>query len=168
MNLRNASYNVLDQLVFVLNQIDSEDYSQKISSLSASIGQHIRHILEFYICLFEGIQSGKVNYDQRKRDPRIENDIDFAIKKIEEIKSKIQSVEDDVELVLSISYGEISESNIDITTNFNRELAYNIEHSIHHLAIIKTAFSEKYDYISLPENFGIASSTIRYLKENQN
>jgi len=167
MNLRSASHIVLDQMLFVLDQIKKEDYSRIIPSLSASVGQHVRHILEFYICLFDGIQSGTVNYDQRNRDSHIENDKVYAINLISEIKEKINIVVENVEITLSIRYGEISDSSIDIETNFKRELAYNIEHSIHHLAIIKSVFREKYDYVSLPDNFGIASSTVRYMKENQ-
>lgn len=167
MDLRNASIVVLDQLLFVLDQMKKEDYSRIIPSLTASVGRHVRHILEFYICLFEGLRSGTVNYDKRNRDSRIEIDKKFAINLIREIKEKINIIEGNAEITLSIRYGEISDSSIDIETNFQRELAYNIEHTIHHLAIVKSAFKETYDYVSLPDDFGIASSTIRYLRENQ-
>jgi len=45
-----------------------------------------------------------------------------------------------------------------------RELAYNIEHVIHHMAIIKIALRQHFEEVTIPENFGIAPSTAKYLK----
>jgi hypothetical protein len=41
-------------------------------------------------------------------------------------------------------------------------LVYNIEHAVHHMAIMKIGIREVADYINLPDNFGIAVSTLRY------
>jgi hypothetical protein len=49
-----------------------------------------------------------------------------------------------------------------------RELAYNIEHTIHHMAIIKQSIIEHFTYIDLPEYFGVASSTVRYASAKKN
>src|SRR5947199_4753853 len=38
----------------------------------ASIGTHLRHILEFYECFLDGVDSGHIDYDARKRDQSIE------------------------------------------------------------------------------------------------
>ena len=63
-----------------------EDYSRPLLSLNNStIGQHVRHTLEFFICMMEGIEKGVVNYDSRQRDPRIETDPQVALTKIDEI-----------------------------------------------------------------------------------
>ena len=89
MDLKITAKLVLDQLDAVLCQISAEHYSLNISSLNASVSQHIRHILEFYVCLYEGLKTGVVNYDNRKRDLRIENDRLFTQKLIRELKEKI-------------------------------------------------------------------------------
>jgi hypothetical protein len=47
-------------------------------------------------------------------------------------------------------------------TNYFRELTYNIEHAVHHMAIIKIGIREVANYVTLPADFGIAASTIRY------
>ncbi len=47
-------------------------------------------------------------------------------------------------------------------SSFHREVAYNIEHAIHHMALLKVAVNQTLHYIQLPENFGVASSTVRY------
>ncbi len=166
MELKITAKLVLDQLVVVLDQMKADHYALNIQTLNASVSQHVRHILEFYICLFDGIQSGMINYDNRKRDPRIENDKAFTLQLIDEIKENIsnQTTNDDLSLILK--YGEDeSEAGIRLSTNYFRELSYNIEHTIHHLAIIKQTIIEHFNYVELPENFGIASSTVRFVNQ---
>ena len=51
---------------------------------------------------------------------------------------------------------------MDVSSSFFRELTYLIEHTIHHLAIIKIGLNEVYPAIEIPKNFGVAHSTIRY------
>ena len=90
MNIKEAAKEVLDQLQNVLDHIISEDYTTIIQDLNGSIGEHTRHILEFYICLIDGLKTGYVNYDNRKRDVRIESDPAFAKSKLGEIISFIE------------------------------------------------------------------------------
>jgi hypothetical protein len=126
------------------------------------VGQHVRHIIEFYQCLFEGIPLGIINYDRRKRDRDLENDVHIAQKRIHELKKLIPQFNEDMMLYLEVNYSTENGNNHRIKTSFLRELTYNIEHTIHHMAIIKSTLEESFPYIKLPENFGIASSTIRY------
>lgn len=168
MDLKITSKLVLDQLIVVLDQIKAEDYALNILTLNASVSQHIRHIIEFYICLFEGLHSGLINYDSRNRDPRIENDKVFTLELIDEIKEKISNQTINIDLSLELKYGQESEDNIRLSTNYYRELAYNIEHTIHHLAIIKQTIIEHFNYVELPDNFGIASSTVRFFNQKDN
>ena len=166
MDLKITAKLVLDHLVVVLGQLKADHYALNIPLLNASVSQHVRHILEFYICLFDGLQLGKINYDNRKRDPRIENDITFTLELINEIKERISDQTVNLELSMELKYGEEeSEDNIRLSTNYFRELAYNIEHTIHHLAIIKQTIIEHFNYVELPEHFGIASSTVRYVNQ---
>jgi hypothetical protein len=166
MDLKITAKQVLDQLASILGQMNADHYALKIPTLNASVSQHIRHILEFYICLFEGLKSGMINYDKRKRDPRIENDIAFTLELIDNIKTNISNQTVNVDLRLELRYGkEESEDSIRLSTNYYRELAYNIEHTIHHLAIIKQTITEHFNYVELPEHFGIASSTVRFVNQ---
>jgi len=163
MNLKETVYDVLNQLQLVLEQINLDDYTGKNKSIDSSIGEHTRHIIEFYICLIQGLNSGTVNYDSRQRDKRIESDPDFAISKIKEILSFTDNFKENPAIMLNQSYGYSGIDNLTIQTNYLRELTYNIEHTIHHLAIMKTAIIERCEYMDLPGNFGIASSTVRYM-----
>ena len=45
-----------------------------------------------------------------------------------------------------------------------REITYNIEHIVHHMALVKIGIKEACRNVILPEEFGIAVSTIKYHK----
>ena len=162
MKLKETVNDVLKQLQNVIEQINLEDYTGENKSIDSSIGEHARHIIEFYVCLLQGLKSGVINYDNRQRDKRIESDPDFAISKIGEILSFTENYDENPTLTLNQCYSYTEIDNLTIQTNYLRELTYNIEHTIHHLAIMKTAINERCNYIDLPGNFGIASSTVRY------
>jgi RNA-binding protein YhbY len=53
---------------------------------------------------------------------------------------------------------------LEIESNYTRELLYNLEHSIHHQALIKVAILQN-NSIIIDENFGVAHSTIEYRKK---
>ena len=153
----------LMQLKDLLVSINDNDYIRQPEVLSgASIGQHIRHILEFYLLLISGSQSGTINYDSRKRDARIEAETKFAIATIDGLFTAIDNIDESVNVQFEANYSrDESNSNL-INSSVGRELAYCIEHSIHHQAIIKAGLIA-FDLTKLiDEHFGVAYSTLRY------
>jgi len=158
--LQNAIKNVFVQLTASLDQLNAEQYVQECGSLSnASIGKHLRHIIELFQSLENGYHNGIVNYDKRKRDIRIENDKELALALLNEIRNGLNK--SDKELILESCYDEDSGEILSIKTNYNREVAYNLEHTIHHMALIRIGIHEV-SSIQLPENYGVASSTVRH------
>jgi len=150
----------------LLMGLSNEQFNRKLEILSnASIGQHVRHILEFYKCLFEAQKSKVVNYDDRNRDTMLETDLKFAISTIEQIEKVLVEVNSDFALSFVANYSETdSQTLTEIPSSFYRELAYNLEHSVHHQALIKVAITEMQLTSLVKENFGYAPSTIRYIK----
>jgi hypothetical protein len=67
-------------------------------------------------------------------------------------------------LVLEAGFDENSYELNKIPTNYFREIAYNLEHAIHHMALIKIGIQEV-SAIQLPDGYGVASSTLKYRKE---
>ena len=53
---------------------------------------------------------------------------------------------------------------VTIPSNYYRELAYNLEHTIHHMALIRVGITEV-SGIQLSDDFGVASSTVKYRKQ---
>lgn len=162
MQLYQAASNILKQLSGVVEQITEEDFRKPSDSLNATLGQHLRHTLEFFICLEQGYNEGVVNYDKRIHNKAMENDKFNALHTIQQIQEFISGNRGDKILKLQVGYLPDSEVCESIATNYLRELVYNIEHAVHHMAIMKIGIREVADYITLPADFGIAVSTLRY------
>lgn len=162
MDIRKQTSQILSQLAELAGQLSNDQYTQSMTVLTDnSVGKHIRHIVEFYQCLLNGISIGEIDYDKRERNLLLETDINYTQEIIKEIVSYTEIVLDNP-LKLKISYeGGICSVN----TSVFRELAYNIEHTIHHLAIIKIGIKTHFSEISLSKNLGVAYSTIKYQQQ---
>jgi hypothetical protein len=161
--LQHAINNVFLQLTASLGQLSEQQYTEECKTLSnATIGKHVRHVIELFQSLQSGYDKGIVNYDKRKRDMRIENDKQFALTLLTEIRNCLNK--EDKDLMLESSYDEDSGETLSIRTNYNREVAYNLEHTIHHMALIRIGITEV-SSVKLPENYGVAASTVRHRQE---
>lgn len=150
----------------LLKGLSQEEYNRKLEILTnASIGQHIRHILEFYQCLFDGAEHKEVNYDVRQRNLKLETDIRFASNTIDSIINKLLDVKADFQVTFIADYSTTEKEEAElIKSSFYRELAYNLEHSIHHQALIKVAITDMQLTYLVKDTFGFAPSTIRHMK----
>ena len=103
-----------------------------------------------------------VNYEKRKRDYKIETEKDFAIRFLQEIYHRVERP--NIDLVMRTEDYEDGTGIIDIPTNYYREIAYNLEHTIHHMALIRVGINEISNVV-LSQEFGVAYSTIKYRQE---
>ncbi|MFU8860290.1 MAG: DinB family protein [Cyclonatronaceae bacterium] len=170
-----------------LEVISESEYCRKSTWLSgATIGQHMRHILEFYTCLLAGAVAEQpvcndrqftigntpieldqcvVNYDKRARDYDIETKPEKAIETIDAICDKLSgSTVWPEQLFVEGYYEQGSDEVQSIESSFERELLYNLEHTIHHQALIRVGLLEQNMAHLLDESFGVAPSTIRARK----
>jgi hypothetical protein len=160
MQLQQAIQNVFVQISESLEQLTEEQYCYKSNILfGASIGQHVRHVIELFQCLENGYTNGLINYEKRKRDYSIETDKNLANHLLKSIALTLNK--DNKELVLEAAYDEHAAATISIATNYYREIAYNLEHTVHHMALIRVGINEVANIV-LPDSFGLASSTIKY------
>ena len=160
MQLHQAIRNVFEQLNNLLEQLTPAQYTQPSRLLfNATIGQHVRHIAELFQCLDKGYETGTVNYEKRKRDLRIETDKMLASELILNIYHAL--MKPDKQVLLEAGYNEHSDEVLIIQSNYYRELVYNLEHTVHHMALIRVGINEV-SAIMLPEGFGVASSTLKY------
>ena len=163
--LKKVSIKQLLDLKSVLNQIEVTDFNKSLIVLeNGTIGKHVRHILEFYDCLLNPKNEEIICYDDRKRNLLLEENLRFATDYIDEIIDKINYSATNKKLLLKCVYGDADEV---METSFYREITYNIEHTVHHLAIIKIAVNTELIYIELDPKFGFADSTIQYLATQQ-
>lgn len=164
MELINYNINKLNEIKHLFKQIEPELYTNKRDILNkATIGQHFRHILEFYLCIKNGVNCGIISYDERERNELIENNLNYSLNVIEDIIKFLHEITIDKKIILKASYSNSTVEPTNINTSLFRELAYALDHTIHHLAIIKIALIN--ENITLDSNFGVAPSTVRYRKE---
>ncbi len=132
---------------------------------AASIGKHYRHVLDHFLCLREGIRTGKVNYDQRDRDPQLESSVAASRLVTENLIDQFGSLSDDslhreCTVTYSVAYGENDLERA--PSNLAREIMFCIGHAIHHYAILKLLCAGV--GVTLPREFGIAPSTLKHLR----
>jgi len=166
MQIINASKEICAQLLDLCQKLNNQEYSHcSLLLMGNSIGKHVRHIIEFYAMLQNGFELGEVNYDGRAHSVKTEEDVDVAINRIMHIVRWLDQLSANKNLRLLMCYDQTEEECVNLKSNLMRELAYNMEHAIHHMALIRVALIQQYPHISVDANFGVAYSTIRYNKE---
>ena len=149
----------LAELEYLVRTISKSHYQASLSSRSSSIGTHVRHIIEFYQCLFQGLSTGWVNYDKRERKHSLESSPEEAMKHLEIIRMKFGTIEENTVVTLSACTGPDGRE-ISTSSSVLRELLFLQSHTIHHLAVIALLLERT--GVTIPENLGIATSTRVY------
>ena len=163
MQIVSACTTILRQLSDIVHQLEEKDISRPSEALgNATVGQHLRHTLEFFLCLEQGFEQGIVNYDKRAHNEIIETDKLVALSVLSRIEDFIKTPHTDRLLKLEAGYLRDSDECVTVETNYLRELTYNIEHAVHHMAIMKIGIREVAPYVLIPNDFGIAVSSLRY------
>jgi hypothetical protein len=160
MHLKVPIQELLLQLQDVLERLSDSQYAAPVDLLSgATIGQHVRHIVEFFQELGHGYEEGRVNYDRRNRNHVLEINRSLAIHLLEDTALSVDRPDKDLLLVAHLSSGDAEP--VVIRTNYFRELLYNIEHTVHHMALLRIGVN-RVATIALPAHFGVAASTIKF------
>ncbi|MBI1191734.1 MAG: hypothetical protein GC205_00980 [Bacteroidetes bacterium] len=166
MNINQAVESIFADMEHYLSHLDDARYAQPLEVLSqSSAGQHTRHVIEFFQCLIEQRLTGTVNYDKRVRNTLIEQHTGVALSAMQDIMDSIRSVDPQEGLKLEVAYDAACQECFCVETTFERELVYNIEHAIHHLAMIKIGLRIAAPELSLRAGFGVAPSTVRYQQQ---
>ncbi|MEM0895657.1 MAG: hypothetical protein AAGJ79_02135 [Verrucomicrobiota bacterium] len=159
----------LQQGAALLAEMDDELYTRPCeSALSSAIGGHIRHNIEHYQSLLDGIPTGTVDYDARERNPLIETSSSIAANEMRQLVLRLQDVTE-VGIPLTVKMDTGSGDTGDETcwsgSTVLRELQFLLSHNIHHYALIATICHA--NGFPIPADFGVAPSTLRY-REEQN
>lgn len=157
--LANEAAEILEQIKNAVLALSKEDYSLRLDIIEGNtIGMHIRHVLEFYKSLEQALDQEYVDYDARERNLELETNKSSAIIEIERIEKWLEKIQND----LQIKVLHRSDNDMVLMSSVSRELAYNIEHAVHHMAIIKICINACFSHIKLDQNFGVAYSTLQY------
>jgi len=83
----------LQRGVKLINAIDDSQYGDNsIAPYYSSIGIHMRHILDVFDCIFDGLETKKVDLSARKRNELAEKKVVFGLQYFEEVIEKLESL----------------------------------------------------------------------------
>lgn len=147
----------------LIRLLGDERFAAELSLLQGStIGKHVRHIVEFYDMLLKGAEEGSVCYDDRQHDSTTEQLVIVALDRLRNIREQIGALSEDRVLELRANFTPDPARQQTMQSTLLRELAYNLDHSIHHFAVIKLATLHYFPEVEIPHQFDLAYSTIHY------
>jgi hypothetical protein len=165
-SLNVAVKDVLRQGCTFLDRVSDEIYSRRLEgTFAASLGTHYRHVLDHFLCLTEGIRTGQVNYDQRRRNPQLENSVYCARLVTEGLIEEFGGLSREVlqrECIVTYSVGYGDSDAEPVRSNLAREVIFCVGHAIHHYALLKLLCAG--EGVNLPYEFGVAPSTLKHLE----
>ena len=160
---------VLEQGEAFLTGLSDAQYCDAAHGVSsASIGAHYRHSLEHFKILFEAVNDAQIDYDRRGRDASLENERLFALQVTRDFRHAarfLSTLPTDraIEARYKISYA--GPGSCAATSTVGREIMYAVSHAIHHYALIGLICGMR--KIPVPDDFGVAPSTIEYQKQTR-
>jgi hypothetical protein len=164
MHVMSENVELLKAGLSVIAGLPAGLYAQGHDKLTnGGVGRHFRHIVEFYLQFLDGLSS-RVNYESRKRDANIESNPEYAGSVINNIVTRLHALEHrggtaaTIEVLTEVL--DQDGSPVPAVSSIERELSVLASHTIHHYAIIALLLRDA--DVSLPANFGVAPSTLRY------
>ena len=132
-----ASLKTLSQSESILRHLSGEQLrNTDIPPYNSCIGSHIRHILDFYSCIFNGIDEKEVDLTRRNRDSIIEGSCELALNEVERTAMKLAELRTrNAQMIIAVT-DDLGEGKLTIDYTLGALLAQANSHTIHHYAII--------------------------------
>jgi len=145
-----------------IDAMDDAAYTRApITPVGACLGAQFRHILDHYTCLLRGVRTGTVDYDDRPRQQRIEQDRCCARDAFAAAAADLGALEAadlDRPLQISLRAGAAAEITVGAApTTLARELHFVMTHTVHHYALIAAELAAR--GVDCGEGFGVAPAT---------
>lgn len=161
----NAIIKNLQRGVQLLNSIDDRQYSDNsIPPYFSSIGIHMRHILDIFDCIFDGLESKQVDLAARKRNELAENKVEFGLIYFNETISKLEDLKSiDLDIIVEVE-DDLGLGVVTANYTLASALIQAHSHAIHHFASIGYIISQL--GIELPDtDFGYNPTTPRNINQ---
>jgi hypothetical protein len=159
----------LRQGVALLERLNDDLYVKTVAPyFSSGVGKHIRHNLDHYESFLTGLAGGKIDYDGRQRDHRVETDRRYAIEKMLVIVSRLEALaapERDHSILVQMNEADGAGLPPWSRSTIERELQFLMSHTVHHYALI--AIVLKIQGFDCDQDFGVAPSTLKYQRSQK-
>jgi hypothetical protein len=162
---------LLRQGITLLRKIDDDVYSaaRPDHETSYRVGPHLRHCIDAYGCLLDGLEDCSINYDGRRRDPRLESERAAGLEALERLVEglgRLAVIDSDLELTVRVdtpagARGPEASSR----STLHRELQFLVGHTVHHFALIGMILRQH--GFDPGREFGVAPSTLAHWEHEE-
>ena len=125
---------------------------------TASPGAHVRHLVDYVVCLLQGIDASRVDYTARKRRGDLESSRRLAEIELLRCSEQVEALgRGDLSRRLRVradSDEPFAESTL------GRELSFVTGHAVHHLALVRLTLQGA--GVVVPDHIGVSASTRAY------
>lgn len=162
--LVNSNLALLEQAERLLTRLSDEDYAaRRVGGRSGGVGAHLRHILDHFESFFCGIVGGRVDYDARGRDPRVEAERRAGLEVLQRCTGRLARIRGEVpegNLRVAVDCGGDASERSWSPSSVARELQFLASHTVHHYALM--ALDLRARGLEPGPDFGVAPSTLRW------
>ncbi len=156
---------LLSRAITLLRCLDDDTYTRVFDGLtSGSIGDHLRHVHDGYLCLTRGLTEGQVDYDDRARDARIATSTTHAARALGEQIECLEGLMAKGTVAVGVRAATSTEREPAwLPSSLARELAFVHSHTVHHFALIAVLL--RVAGRPVDDEFGVAPSTLLCWRE---
>ncbi len=153
---------VLEQAASLLERLSDAEYANGGAAAGTSpVGAHMRHVLDHYRALTDGLADGHIDYEARNRQAPLERDRTLARAEVARLLAALERVAAEPEtreIMINLRSVADPDAGPDWSRSTpKRELQFLVSHTVHHFALIANLL--KGMSIDPGENFGVAPST---------
>ena len=151
----------LNKGISLLNSVNDQQYANNSTApYYSSIGIHMRHILDVFQCIFDGIDKGQIDLSARQRNELAETKVIVGLDYFDRIISLLKQVnEEDLDRLVEVR-DDLGLGMITANYTIAAALIQAHSHAIHHFASIGYIISQM--GINLPDgDFGYNPTTPR-------
>ncbi|GAC30946.1 hypothetical protein [Paraglaciecola polaris] len=147
-----------------LKHISHHAYQEVMTpQISSSAGAHMRHVIDHYLALKQGMESGEVDYNLRHRHSDVAKSTTAALQAWHEIETWLVEVyQQDMQNTLNV----LAETSVETTyinqvsSTLGRELLFVSSHAVHHFSLLAIIVSLQGQ--TTHALFGVAPATATY------
>lgn len=143
----------------LLETISNEEYSNcSVPPYYSSIGNNMRHILDFFTCVFNGIEEGHIDFSIRNRNELIQKETAFGINYFNETIERLNQLDVSTFDELIKVTDDLGNGKVTMNYTIGSTLVQAHSHAIHHYALV--GFIISHLGLELPEaDFGFNPTT---------
>jgi len=151
----------LNRGVNLLSYISDDDYANNSTApYYSSIGIHMRHILDVFSCIFDGLESCQIDLSARQRNELAETKVSVGLNYFDKVIGQLNNIQaEDLDKVVKVK-DDLGSGMVTANYTLAAALIQAHSHAIHHFASIGYIISQM--GINLPDgDFGYNPTTPR-------